>query len=368
MPPLTQQTTTATTTKNPFEQDLQFLKGKVDSRNLPDELKGTIERMLTRVQRVAELTGYSQEFETVSKYVDWVTRLPWEMYNLDNLDINNVRKLLDEHHYGIEKIKREILEYIAVMDLKASKVGGSQVVQAPVMCFVGLQGIGKTTMARSIAQAMGRPMVRIAMGGMSNITELRGSPKSMPDSEPGQIVKALIKANVMNPVIVLDEVDKVSGEEGKSKDFYAALLEVLDPEQNNLFRDHYIDYPIDLSKVLFICTANNLGPISSALLDRMEVIRFMSYTDDEKTVIAKTYLLPKVIAKTGLSNEQIEFTDDVWPAIVRPLGFDAGIRQLERNVLGLCRRVAKEIVDGKATKVIITTANVKDYMPEPSIF
>lgn len=353
---------------NPFEEDLKYLGDKLNNAQIPDELRSNTLRMLSRVEKSFLVNGYSQEFETISKYIDWIAEIPWGKFNYDNLDIQNVVQTLEKNHFGIQKVKREILEYIAVMKLKSMKLGSQQLTEVPVMCFVGLQGIGKTTMAHSIAQALGRPMIRISMGGMSSITEIRGTPKSLSDAEPGQIIKALIKSQTMNPIIVLDEIDKVSGQEGKSKDFYAALLEILDPEQNNSFKDHYLDFSIDLSKVMFICTANNLGPISAALLDRLEIVRFVSYTDEEKTVIAKSYLLPKVLGKTGLTPQQASFSEDVWPLIIRPLGYDSGIRQLERSLLGICRRIARTIIDQDATSVYIDLSNIQEYLPEPTIF
>jgi ATP-dependent Lon protease len=313
--------------------------------------------------KTAQYGGFSAEFESVSKYVDWIAGIPWNTFTKDNISLANVKKTLDKHHYGIEKVKERILEYVSIMKLRMDQSGG-EAVDAPVMCFVGLQGIGKTSLAKAIGEAMGKTTVRISMGGLGSTQELRGKPKSEVDAEPGQIVKALQKANSMNPLIILDEIDKVSGNPALRKDFMAILLEILDPEQNSSFRDHYIDHPIDLSKVFFICTANNLGNISAALLDRLEVVRFYSYSDEEKMVIGKTYLLPKIMEETGLSFDQLEFSEDSWETIVRPLGFDAGIRQLKRNLYSICRKVAKIIVLGRAKKVMITGKNAKSFIDE----
>ena len=352
---------------NVLEKDIQNMKQKAVDAHLPIKLKEFSDQWVERVSRTAELTGFSSEFESLSKYIDWVTKIPWGRYVRDDLDLIHIKQILDSHHYGIEKVKQLILDYMAVLKLKQIK-NPNALVHIPPMLFVGLQGIGKTTMARSIAEALGRPYIRIALGALGTTLELRGSPKSEIDSEPGQIVKAIIKAGVMNPVIVLDEMDKVSGEQGKRSDMMAVLLEILDPEQNTSFRDHYIDQYLDLSNVMFICTANNIGPLSAALLDRLEVIRFSSYSDDEKIMIAKSYLYPKIIENSGLDQSQIEIQEDVWETIVRPLGFDAGIRQLERNMLFLGRKAARQIVSDPNHKIIITTDNVKDYVDLTNIY
>lgn len=346
-----------------IEEDIRLLEQRIKSSNCPPELLEAIERRIGRMIKTAQFGGFTSEFESVSKYIDWTARIPWNNYTEDVLSLVNVKKTLDKHSYGIEKVKERILEYVAMMKLKMSQTN-NQVANAPVLCFVGLQGIGKTSLAQAIGEAMGRNTVRIAMGGLGSTQELRGKPKMEQDSEPGQIIKALITAKSMNPVIILDEIDKVSGNVALRKDFMAILLEILDPEQNPRFRDHFIDYPVDLSKCLFICTANNLGNLSSALLDRLEIVRFYSYSDEEKMVIGKSYVLPKILEEVGLSNEQIEFSDDAWETIVRPLGYDAGIRQLKRNLYSICRKVAKIIVLGRAKKVVINAKNAKSFIDE----
>jgi ATP-dependent Lon protease len=235
---------------------------------------------------------------------------------------------------------------------------------APILCFVGVQGVGKTTMAKSIAEALGRKFIRISLGAMASAEELRGRSRAEKDAEPGQVVKALVNTGVMNPLILLDEIDKVSSESGLRADVMATLLEVLDPEQNASFVDRYIDFPVDLSQVIFITTSNNLGGISTALLDRLEVIRFSSYSPDEKKVIAKNYLLPKVRKAAGLTEEQLIFTDDVWDVIIKPLGFDSGIRQLERNLMKIARKSARRIIDGLTTSVTISQQNFREFLPQ----
>jgi len=351
--------------KDQANEEITYLESLLSKSNLPQDLRMTIERMINRVKRVTQLSGFSQEYEHVRKFVEWVTQIPWGVYTKDNLDLENAKKVLDEGHYGLDSVKERILEYLSVMRLKQLK--GEEIPRAPIFLFVGLQGIGKTTMAKSIAKALNRQFTRISLGALGSVTELRGVPKTEPDAEPGQIIKALINTKQMNPVILLDELDKASGAEGKRADIMAALLEILDPEQNYAFRDHYIDYPVDLSKVLFICTANTLGTISTALLDRLEVIRFYSYTDEEKIVIGRNYILPKVLKRAGLDPSQIEFSQDVWQIIVRPLGYDAGVRQLERNIESILRKAAKLIVTGKSQKIVITPENVRNFIQESGV-
>lgn len=358
-------------------EDVRELEAKVYNTPLPATLRENIVKMLKRMVRMAKFGNYSSDYEQVAKYIDWVTSIPWTKYTQDNLDIENAKRVLDSHHYGMMPIKNRIIEYLSVMKLQSQKgmlsmqsddeSGNMEKLQgssghAPIICFVGLQGIGKTSMAKSIAQAMGKKFVRIALGAMGDVRNLRGESRVNPDAEPGQIIKAIIRASTMNPLILLDEIDKVSGEGGLRSDVNAALLEILDPEQNATFVDHYIDHPVNLSKVMFITTANNLGTISTALLDRLEVIRFTSYSDEEKQVIARDYLFPKVLKAAGLEPNQIEFTPDVWPLIIRPLGYDAGIRQLERNLTNLTRKVARMILEGKGTHFVINPGNVKEFM------
>jgi ATP-dependent Lon protease len=321
-------------------QEIEELEVKLKNSSVPDELRDRAEGLIKRLKKVIRFGSFSQEFESVEKYIDWITQIPWGVYTVDNLDINDVRQKMDKHHYGLTETKDRILEYLAVLKLNtarqlestkansdsANTLRGSSS-NAPILCFVGIQGVGKTSLAKSIASALGRTYYRIALGGMTTVTALRGTSKTETDSEPGQIIKGLVRTGTMNPMILLDEIDKISTQSGVRADVMAALLEILDPEQNSSFGDHYLDYPMDLSKVMFITTANNLGGISAALLDRLEIIRFSSYSDDDKVAIGKDYMLPKVLKSTGLTEDQIVIADDVWPLLVRPLGFDAGIRE-----------------------------------------
>lgn len=360
------------------------LEDIVKKADMPPQLKDKSLKMIGRLKRMAQFGSYSGEFEVVEKYIEWISSIPWGKYSKDNLDLANVKRVLDENHYGIQVIKDRILEYLAVMNLLENKEQGqidlnnqSKTISsgemsrlqgssshAPIICFVGLQGIGKTSMAKSIAEALGRRLVRISLGAVGSVYELRGRSRAFLDAEPGQIIKALVRSKVSNPLILLDEIDKVSGQSGLRMDVMASLLEILDPEQNSTFIDHYVDYPIDLSQVMFIATANNLGGMSTALLDRLEIVRFSSYTDEEKKRIAIDYLLPKIYEATGLRMAELQFDDAVWQLIIRPYGFDAGVRQLERNLTNIARKVAKEIVEGSEKRVLITPENIRRYLPD----
>ncbi len=345
--------------------EVKELESKLAGANLPIGLRENAMKSVQRLYRSAKFGTYSAEFPATEKYIDWVTRIPFGRVTEDNLDLKNAKAVMDRTHYGMETIKSIILDYLSIMQLQGSRRGGKergQSANAPVMLFLGLQGVGKTSIARSIAEAMGRKFIRISLGAIGDVRTLRGSNRTSLDAEPGQIVKALINTGTMNPVILLDELDKASGNAGLLNDVMAALLEILDPEQNVSFVDHYIDYPADLSNVFFICTANNLGGISTALLDRMEVIRFTSYSDEEKTVIAKEYLLPRVFKNIGLNEKYIVVDDDIWPVLVRPVGFDAGLRQLERNIATMVRSATRRIVEGSQMPIVINAENVKEFV------
>lgn len=338
--------------------EIKELENKVNSAALPDGLKDKSLKMIKRLYRMAKFGSYSGEFELIDKFINWVITIPWGKVSQDNLDLANAARVLEKNHYGLKAVKERVLEFLAVANLTPSHLlttnagyegmgafKKDQPGQSLILSFVGIQGIGKTSMAKSIAQALGKKFIRVSLGAMGSVADLKGQSRAFLDAEPGQIIKALVRTQTMNPVILLDEIDKVSEVGGRRADINAALLEILDPEQNNSFIDAYIDYPIDLSEVLFITTANSLSPLSAALLDRLEVIRFPSYTDEEKEKIARDYLLPKVLDSCGLRRDQVEFSDNVWPLIIRPLGFDAGVRQLERNILTIARKVARKIVE-----------------------
>lgn len=342
--------------------EVEFLLEKVKVANIPTKLKEELDLMLRRIRRMARQGQESGEYESVAKFFDWCSRIPWVKYNQDNLDLDNAKKTMDSHHYGGEEIKQAIIEYLAV--LKKKQMTQSAKYEAPAMCFIGPQGTGKTTMTRAIAEALGRPFYRIALGALSSSSELRGRPKGTPDAEPGQIIKALATTGSLSPVILLDEIDKVSGQEAILQDFMAILLEILDPQQNTAFRDHYIDYPIDLSRIFFICTANTLKTITRALLDRLEIVEFKDYTPEEKAIIARDYLTSKILEYASLSPQELQFSNDVWPIIIDKFGKDPGIRKLESNIERLARKVTKQIVTGETQSVTITPQNINNYVEE----
>lgn len=341
---------------------------------MPQELKDRALGDIQRIRRITMSGSFSAEFESVDKYIDWITSVPWGQYTTDNLDIEHAKETMDSTHYGMDAVKNLVLDYLAIMQLKKNRSivdndGGNKMADlrgssanAPVFLFVGLQGVGKTSIAKSIAKAMGRKFVRISIGAIGSVQALRGQSKAFLDAEPGQIIKGLVRTQSMNPVMLLDEIEKASGNTGLLNDIMAALLEILDPEQNSSFVDHYLDYPVDLSKVFFICTANNLGSLSAALLDRVEIIRFTSYTDEEKEVIAKKYSLPKVLKNSGMTTNDLTIDEDVWPLLIRPVGFDAGLRQLERNISTLVRHAARLIVSGVQTPIHVTAKNLNEFV------
>lgn len=344
--------------------ELRDLAQKLEqSKDIPEDLREKLERMLRRLNRMAKFGTYSSEFETASRYIEVVASIPWQKRTRDNLDLENAKEMLDSTHYGMGYVKDRIIEYLATMIL-IKRRGENAISKSPVLLLVGLQGVGKTTLAMSIASALGREFVRIAMGAIGSVLELRGRSKAYANSEPGQIIKALIKTNVKNPVILLDEIDKASGQEALRADIMATLLEVLDPNQNPDFRDHYVDHPFNLSDVMFICSANNTGNISTALMDRMEVIKMPSYTNEEKIVIARDFVLPRVIENTGLEHNELRVDPNLWPDIVRPFGYDSGIRSIERILESMCRKVARVIVEGKSESVQINLENLKFYLPK----
>src|SRR3989338_5693096 len=341
-------------------EQIKLLSENVDSASLPDALK---QRILTRLEQLlglAESAFFLPEFDRIRKYIEWVLILPWTKRTQDVLDLDRAKEILDKSHYGLSEIKDRILEYIAVMKLKQAKGEGEDIMRAPILCFVGLVGTGKTTIAASIAKAMGRNFARIPFGGMGDPLDLRGQSRMHAESEPGKIIKALRQTQSKNPVILLDEIDRVT-DEGRAS-IMGVLVELLDPEQNKDFVDHYIDYPFDLSEAIFIATANNTHGIATAVMDRLEPINMPSYNDEEKITIGKKYILPKALKEANIPEETVVIDDKVWSNLVRPLGFDAGIRTLQRTIFGLVRKVAKLIVEGKCTKFVINEQNVKDFI------
>lgn len=342
------------------EDQINKLSAQVSAAQIPDKLRENLLVRLDQLKGLVTSPTFLPELDRITTYVEWVTSLPWDKRSQDTLDLAKARQILDKNHFGLQEIKDRILEYMSVMKLKQEKGEGQDVMRAPILCFVGLVGTGKTTIARSIAEAIGRQFARIPFGGMGDPSDLRGQSRLHAEAEPGKVIKALRDTQTKNPVILLDEIDRVT-DNGRSS-IMGVLVELLDPSQNHEFTDHYLDFPVDLSEVLFIATANNTHNISTAVLDRLEPIKMPSYTDLEKITIAQKYMLPKVLAQSGLAANVLSISDDVWPQIVRPLGFDAGIRTLERNVESIARKAAQQIIEGKTQKVIITVGNVKDYI------
>ncbi len=338
---------------SPLESEIEKLSEKLKNTKIPQELLDKAQAMISMIKSDPSTLG------SVSNYIGWITALPFEKQTTDSLDLKMAKQVLDKNHYGLEPIKSRILEYLSTLILQKQNAqqGG---LRAPILFLVGLVGTGKTTLAYSIAEALGRKFQRIPFGGMGDSKLLRGQSRTLPDAEPGFVVKSLVAAQSKNPVILLDELDRIT--ESSRSDVMGVLVELLDPEQNKAFVDHYIDYPIDLSNVLFIATGNNATNIATAVLDRLEVVQMTSYNDAEKLEIAKNYLFPKIRTATGLTENQITISPDVWASVIRPLGYDPGTRGIERAIEGNCRKAAKQIVGGGIKQVIVTNENLKDFL------
>lgn len=343
------------------------LENLVTANKLPEDLDQAARAMVARLKIVKDQPSFYTEYDIISRYVTWITALPWGKHSEDMLDLAHAKQILDQNHHGLEVVKEQILEFLSIMILTKARAGqqGSDIIaRAPILSLVGLAGVGKTTIAYSIAEALGRKIERIPFGGMGSASQLRGKSRLYSDSEPGYVIKALRRAGTSNPVILLDEIDRVS-EEARA-DIMGVLVELLDPLQNKAFTDHFIDFPVDLSQVLFIATSNNTKDISTAVIDRLEIIQMPSYTDDEKIVIGKTYVLPKVLKESGLTPQEFEIADEVWPeAIVRPLGYDPGIRGLQRVIQGIVRKTVYYMMLGKiphGQKFIVNNENIKSFV------
>lgn len=341
-------------------QELEELKEKISRATVPSKVRATLDE---QTERLSRFTGkdYAVEADHTIRWVNWIVSLPWGERAKDSLDLKKARAILDEHHYGLDEIKERVLEYLAVLKLRQLGGGSSQAsFRAPILLLVGLAGTGKTTLAYSIAQAIGRPVARIPFGGMGSARDLRGESRLHSEAEPGQVIKAVRQAGVKNPVILLDELDRVADE--ARHDIMGVLVELLDPEQNKSFLDHYIDIPFDLSEVLFVATANNTGNIATAVMDRLEPISLPSYTDEQKIIIAKRYLLPQAEGEAAIPPGALTIDDDVWPMIARPLGYDAGIRTLQRTIQNLARKTAIHIVNGNLEPIRVTKNNFQEYL------
>jgi len=339
--------------------EIEKLKAILQSADLPANLHDKAYQQIERISLALKYGGNLSQLDITTKYIDWITNLPWNKRTDDILDISLAKKTLDKNHFGLEKIKQRILEYLSILILQKQK-NQSGLYHAPVLFFVGLAGTGKTTLAKSVAEALGKKFVRIPFGGLSSALDLRGQSKSSPEAEPGMIIRSLRRVGVKNPVILLDELDRVTPESRAA--IMGVLIELLDPGQNANFTDYFIDYPFDLSQVMFIATANNTNNISTAVMDRLEVIQIPTYTDEEKIAIAKNYILPRYLKESGLTEENIKIDEALWPKITRPLGFDAGIRSLERTIEGIVRKVALKIISGQGTNFYINEINIKEFL------
>ncbi|HTS73864.1 MAG TPA: endopeptidase La, partial [Gaiellaceae bacterium] len=332
------------------QAEINELREQIEAKNLPEEAKKAADRELARLEK---LPPAAAEYGVIRTYLDWILSLPWTETTEDNLDLEHARGILDEDHYDLEKVKERILEYLAVSKLKNDLSG-------PILCFVGPPGVGKTSLGQSIARTTGRKFVRISVGGVRDEAEIRGHRRTYIGAMPGTIIRSLRDAESKNPVLLIDEIDKMGAD--FRGDPASAMLEVLDPEQNKNFRDHYLDLPYDLSKVLFICTANQLETIPGPLLDRMDVIQLSGYTEDEKLGIARKYLVPKQLEAHGLSAEQLEIGDEALRVVIRQYTREAGVRNLERRIADLCRKTAREIAEGKTEKVEVDEERVHAWL------
>lgn len=346
-----------------LDAQIQKLESKLNSAQLPPDLSEKAQGMVDVLKISLKQGGSYSNLESLSNYINVISSIPFEHMTQDTLDLVKAKEILNKNHYGLSPVKDRILEYLASIILNI-KNGNTNMTRAPILCLVGLVGTGKTTLAYSIAESLNRPFERIPLGGMGDVRAIRGQSRLFPDAEPGLIIKKLINAKAKNPVILLDEIDRVT--EQARGDIMGALVELLDPGQNSAFTDHYVDYPVDLSQVLFIATANNTTNVSTAVLDRLELIQMPSYTDEEKMVIAKSYIFPKIAHSTGIPSNLIKIDDSVWPLIIRPLGFDSGIRSLERTIEGICRKIARLLVEGRIQPnaiITINQSNIKEFLP-----
>lgn len=340
-------------TDNKTQESIDW-ENRIREAKVPQALAG---KLILQIQRIT-ISSQINQWESFSRYIDWITTLPWTFLSDEILDIVRAKTILDKNHYGLESLKKRILEYMSVLILEKEKRVAS--FHAPILLFVGLAGTGKTSIVRSIAESMGRKFARISFGGLSSPLDLRGLSKTQPESEPGHIIKTLRETQCKNPVILLDEIDRVS-EESRSA-IMGVLLELLDPEQNTHFTDHYIDYPFDLSHVLFIATANSTQHIATAVLDRLEVMQMPSYNDDEKIIIAQKYIFPRLLKESGIEQNEVSVSNEVFEKIARRSGYDPGIRSIERALEMIVRKIAYQLVEKRGATFAITGENMLEYL------
>lgn len=336
-----------------IEEEADDFKEKIEKGNLPEEVK---EKALKEIRRLSKLPPSSPETGIIRNYLDWITELPWNKATEDKLDLKKSREVLDEDHYGLQDVKERILEYLGVRKLSNSLKG-------PIICLVGPPGVGKTSIAKSIASSMNKEFIRMSLGGVRDESEIRGHRRTYVGAMPGRIISSLKKVGTNNPVFLLDEIDKMSGD--FRGDPASALLEVLDPEQNSTFTDHFLELPFDLSKVMFITTANSLNTIPGPLRDRMEIIRVSGYTEEEKLEIAKRYLLPKQKKENGLEEDNLKLSDNTLKDLISKYTREAGVRGLERELARVCRKSAKRIVEEDIETVRINSSNLAKYLGAP---
>jgi ATP-dependent Lon protease len=334
-------------------EEINELRKQIDKAKMPAEVKPEADKQLRRLE---QMHPESSEASLVRTYLDWLVDLPWSKRTKDNLDIQKAKQVLDEDHYNLEKIKERILEYLAVNKLRRK-------IKGPILCFVGPPGVGKTSLGRSIARSLGRNFVRVSLGGVRDEAEIRGHRRTYVGALPGRIIQGIKQANSNNPVFMLDEIDKVGAD--FRGDPSAALLEVLDPEQNHAFSDHYLNLPFDLSNVLFICTANLLDPVPPALADRMEVIQLSGYTNEEKLAIARKYLIPRQLDDNGISTKRREVSNDAVLRVIAEYTKEAGLRNLERELASICRKVARKVAEGKNELTRVTRSNLHSFLGAP---
>ena len=338
------------------DAEAELLRERLAAADLPDDVRREAERELRRMER---LPAAAPDYHVIRTYLEYVLELPWRKSSPDRLDLAEARRVLDEDHYGLEDVKERILEFLAVVKLRPDS-------KSPILCFVGPPGVGKTSLGKSIARALGREFERLSLGGVRDEAELRGHRRTYIGAMPGRIIQSLRRAGVNNPVMMLDEIDKLGAD--FRGDPASALLEILDPQQNNTFRDHYLDLPFDLSRVFFIATANQLGPIPAPLRDRMEIIQLAGYTDHEKLHIARQYLVPRQVRENGLLPDQFELTDAAVEHIASRYTREAGVRQLERAVGSVARKAALKIAQGEAGHVRVDVADVKELLGAPRFY